>query len=242
MKSYIYAVPRGVMSFAMRASTNSLATPDNLARWGKVVDASCKLCLEPDKPNTRTKGTLGHILNNCPRMLDRYEWRHNGIVAYLCETLRSQNMEGMRVFADIEGAKVNGGTIPADIMITMQRPDIVIINTNTTPTSVLLVELTVPFTRNIEAANARKRLRYDYLTQDIEDKGYKCSNLPLEIGSRGHITTRNRETLVHLCHTFKIGKFSNVIKNCSKLALLGSYSIFIARSAKDWTGSGYLKP
>ena len=102
--------------------------------------------------------------------------------------------------------------------------------------------MTVPFTRNIEAANARKRLRYDYLTQDIEDKGYKCSNLPLEIGSRGHITTRNRETLVHLCHTFKIGKFSNVIKNCSKLALLGSYSIFIARSAKDWTGSVYLKP
>ena len=32
-KSYIFAVPRGVMSFAMRASTNSLATPDNLARW-----------------------------------------------------------------------------------------------------------------------------------------------------------------------------------------------------------------
>ena len=54
-------------------------------------------------------------------------------VAYICETLRSQNMEGMRVFADIEGVKVNGGIIPAEIMITMQRPDIVIINTNTTP-------------------------------------------------------------------------------------------------------------
>ena len=58
-KSYIYAVPRGVMSFAMRASTNSLATPDNLARWGKVIDASCKLCCDFGQPNARTMGT-GH--------------------------------------------------------------------------------------------------------------------------------------------------------------------------------------
>ena len=57
-KSYIYAVPRRVMVFAIVASTNSLATPDNLARWGKVVDFSCKLCLEQDKPKTRTAATL----------------------------------------------------------------------------------------------------------------------------------------------------------------------------------------
>ena len=32
-KSIIYGVPRGVMSFACRAATNSLATNDNLVRW-----------------------------------------------------------------------------------------------------------------------------------------------------------------------------------------------------------------
>ena len=63
---------------------------------------------------------------------------------------------------------MNGGTIPADIMITAQRPDIVIVNTNTTPTSVLLVELMVLFTRNIDAANTRKKLRYEYLARDID--------------------------------------------------------------------------
>ena len=42
-KSYIYAVPKGVMAFAMRSSTKSRATPDNFASWGKVVDSSCKL-------------------------------------------------------------------------------------------------------------------------------------------------------------------------------------------------------
>ena len=63
---------------------------------------------------------------------------------------------------------MNGGNIPADIMITAQRPDIVIVNTNTTPTSVLPVELVVLFTRNIDAANTRKKLRYEYLARDID--------------------------------------------------------------------------
>ena len=43
-QSLIFSVPRGVMSFAVRSSTNSLATPDNLARWKKVVSPMCPLC------------------------------------------------------------------------------------------------------------------------------------------------------------------------------------------------------
>ena len=34
-KETIYQVPRGVMAWAVRASTNTLATPYNLARWGR---------------------------------------------------------------------------------------------------------------------------------------------------------------------------------------------------------------
>ena len=162
------------MSFAMRASTTSLATPDNLARWSKVIDASCKLCLAPGQPNTKTLGTLGHILNNCPRMLDRYEWRHNGVLAYIYECMTKNKPEEITIYADFEGAKVNGGTIPPHIMVTTSRPDLVIIDNNTTPSTVLLVELTIPFTRNIEAVNNRKTQSYEFLTSDIEDAGYKC--------------------------------------------------------------------
>ena len=106
-KSYIYSVPRGVMSFAMRASTNSLATPDNLARWGKVVDSACKLCYISEQPNTKTTATLGHILNSCPKMLDRYEWRHNGVLAYLYKVMLESRPPGVTIYADIEGAKVS---------------------------------------------------------------------------------------------------------------------------------------
>ena len=35
-KSIIYGVPRGVLSFACRAATNSLATPDNLLRLSLI--------------------------------------------------------------------------------------------------------------------------------------------------------------------------------------------------------------
>ena len=42
------------------------------------------------------------------------------------------------------------------MVVTIQRTDLVIIDKNTTQASVFLVELTIPFTRNIEAANARK--------------------------------------------------------------------------------------
>ena len=62
-KSYIFAVSRGVMSFAMRASTNSLSTPDNLARWGKVVDSACKLCCVPDQSSNRATDTLGDYID-----------------------------------------------------------------------------------------------------------------------------------------------------------------------------------
>ena len=119
------------MSFAMRASTNSLETPDNLARWGKVKDASCKMCLAPGQPNTKILGTLGHILNNCPRILERYEWRHNGVLAFIYDCLTKNKPEEITMYSDFEGAKVNGGTIPPHIMVTTSRPDLVIIDNNT---------------------------------------------------------------------------------------------------------------
>ena len=48
-QSLIFAVPRGVMAFAARSSTNSLACPDNLARWKKIVHPKCPLCSPPQQ-------------------------------------------------------------------------------------------------------------------------------------------------------------------------------------------------
>ena len=83
-KSIIYGVPKGVMEFAMRSSTNTLATPDNLKRWKKVNNDNCKMCY---KPNTHPhKATLFHILNHCESFLgenERMKWRHDSVINFM---------------------------------------------------------------------------------------------------------------------------------------------------------------
>ena len=133
---------------------------------------------------------------------------------------------------DLAGSRVNGVTLPPDVIITDRKPDLVIIDRSSN--KVNLVKLTVPWDSGTEGAKQRKEERYDSLVEDIKEKGFKCSHTTLEIGSRGLITQRNKSTLIWLCNLVKERKISNVISNCSKLALLGSYSLWVARHSKDW--------
>ena len=61
-------IPRGVLAWAVWAGTNTLATPDNLARWGVRVNTRCRVqdCGYPLN--------LGHILNGCKKSLDRFRF------------------------------------------------------------------------------------------------------------------------------------------------------------------------
>ena len=97
----------------------------------------------------------------------------------------------MEVYADLDGHRVNGVTIPSDIAMTAQKPDLVIVNRKSK--EVKLVELTVPWdtTANMAAAMTRKTERYNELTTTIQGNGFKCLNIPLEIGTRGVMNTRN---------------------------------------------------
>ena len=158
-QSLIYAVPRGAMAFAARSSTNSLASPDNLARWKKIVHPKCPLC-------SVSPCTLGHLLSNCQQALKRCEWRPNNIVKYLHSTAHSQ---GMEAYADLEGCRVNGVTIPANIIITGLKPDLVLINRSSSPQEVTLVELTVPWesSQGLENARVRKDQRYETMDSNV---------------------------------------------------------------------------
>ena len=64
----------------------------------------------------------------------------------------------------------------------------------------------------------------------------------MEIGTRGYINNRNKGTLVHLSHIMNHKKISDITKKCSKLALLGSYTIWNARHSNDWNSENYLQP
>ena len=94
-------------------TASQVATPDNLARWGRIVDPRCKLC-------TRSPCTLGHLLSNCKVALDqgRFTYRHNQILHYLLKTLAAPGLEGLTFHSDLEGWKVGGGSIPPEIVVT----------------------------------------------------------------------------------------------------------------------------
>ena len=67
-------IPKGVLSFALKACPNGLNTPDNLKRWGIRKTDKCDLC--------KGRGSLEHILNWCPIALNegRFTWRHNSVL------------------------------------------------------------------------------------------------------------------------------------------------------------------
>ena len=113
----------------------------------------------------------------------------------------------------------------------MEHPDIVIIETVTKKVTIL--ELTVSFETNIEAANIRKQVKYNDLKQDINKNGYITEIIPFEIGSRGHITKRNREALKKILKQKK-ETTKKCIDNLAKISLLCSFTIFKASSVKEW--------
>ena len=138
----------------------------------------------------------------------------------------------MNIYVDMEGDKTHGGTIPPSILVTEQRPDLVI----TSPDNVTIVELTVPFDTNagIDAARVRKTSRYSNLEYDLIELGYSCDVIFVEIGSRGLITKSNKQSMTFLAKKLGISKISNFIAMSGRSALEGSRVIFNARNSPHW--------
>ena len=132
-KASIYRVPRGVMAWAVRAGTNTLATPDNLARWGRPVDTKCSMA------GCDVTCTLGHLLSSCAKSLDRYKFRHDSVLSHLLDIIVRLKFEAITVFADLNGWRVNCDTIPPDLPLTEQIPDMVVIDKTVAPSKVMLL-------------------------------------------------------------------------------------------------------
>ena len=118
------------------------------------------------------------------------------------------------MYADIQGHTVAGGTLPPHIVISTQRPD-------------LLVELTVPFETNVDDAHKRKVERYETLIQDIRESRYEVTFEGVEIGSRGHVDKANKNRLKNIlkqcnCENVKCREF---VQELGKLALIASFVI-----------------
>ena len=137
-------------------------------------------------------------------MLDRYTHRHDSVLAPIFEILKKHKPDSVEMFADLEGCSTSGGTIPADTLLTNSRPDTISIDRRCTPAKVTLLELTVPWDSAMNFDSYRTRDRYEFLALDIESRGCKCNNMPLEIWCRGVINQRNRNIFFPLCQSFNI--------------------------------------
>ena len=164
-KSILYELPRNVLKFLANSAIDTLPTNVNLKRWNKRNSPDCQLC--------GNKETMLHVFNNCKTMLDqgRYSWRHDSILNQLYDFIKPPNSDSnFEVYCDLPGKKTGISTVPTDIVITNQRPDIVIVNRDSN--DIILIELTIPFYTNIENAHERKKDRYEQLVNDINNSNY----------------------------------------------------------------------
>ena len=195
----------------------------------------CKIC--------GNFANLEHVLNWCTTSLNqgRMLWRHDSILSYMAKEMNSGRPDDIIIYIDIPGHKINGGTIPADILPTLERPDIVIINRS--EKKIVLFELTVSFEKNADAANLRKSTKYIDLVSDIKKIGWHVECIPFEVGSRGHINNRNKNIIFETLkkHKIYVNK-KQMLQDLSKISLLCSFSIFQAHCQPAWQSPPFLHP
>ena len=73
------------LSFLMRATYDVLPSPVNLVRWKLTSEDTCRC---------GGRGTMKHILSNCPMALDRYHWRHNEVLKIILR-VTSERLEAI---------------------------------------------------------------------------------------------------------------------------------------------------
>ena len=186
----------------------------------------------------KRRQTTNHILNACRVSLDtgRYTWRHNCIVNYIVNSCD----EKFTVYSDLTGHTApGGGSIPPELCVTVQKPDIVILDKHNK--TIHLFELTCPLEEHIDTRHTEKSNKYAHFVTDIT--GYQCSVDAFEVSSRGFISTRNHTTLSTLNKYMKSSMtLSHFKKNNSALSVTASHQIFICHNNPTFLEPPYLLP
>lgn len=227
----MFSLPRNILQFAVNASIDTLATNSNLKRWGKRINADCKLC--------GSRETLLHVLNNCSKMLDRYTWRHNSVLNSIVNLIKPILKCDYELFADLPHLMKGNSTVPHDVYVTKLKPDIVLINRSTC--QIIIIELTVPFESGIKQAHDRKFSKYSDMKNDLELSGYKVELLCVEIGSRGYIDKDNVKCMKHLYKLLDAKLPINTVRqSLCKVVLVCSFVVYYSKYDINWSDPSYV--
>ena len=136
---------------------------------------------------------------------------------------------------------IGGGTIPPDILVTAEKPDIVIIDplfaSPSGKPSITIIELTCPWEERLDQARDHKTDKYSSLTQDIKDTGHPVQFIPLEIGVRGIVNKQNKESIKQISYFTTNQNAKKLTENLSRQAVIASYYIFLNRNETDWNNN-----
>ena len=128
---------------------------------------------------------------------------------------------------------------PPEILSTDQRPDIIIWSRKTK--MVLLIELTVPADENIQAAQIRKKARYDELSREINSvSSWNTKIITIEVGARGFVGKSMNSCLRKLGSTAHSS--SCICKRISLVVARCSHHIWANRDNKKWNMRPLLEP
>ena len=225
----MYGLPEKQLSFLLRAGSDTLPTPMNLARWNIIINPVCVLCQS-------TQPTSNHILTGCSVALDqgRYTWRHDSVLQVFVRNLQKVLLPCFKLYADLPGYLASASppsTIPPNFSSSLSRPDLVLVSSD----SIVLFELTVVTNtkHHFTAASLRKQDRYGPLLQDLRDSALSVDLVTIEIGCLGHFTPATISKLSEICHLPKRNVHS-MLQQAAKVAISCSYRIFNARQSPSW--------
>ena len=208
------------ISFLLRSTYDLLPTPTNLKQWGMTQD---DICLDCGKSRATLEHILATCSNSLQKYTWRHN-QVLKVLSEATKT-QCENISLINTTIDEDVRFVREGTqpsakkpkgvraklleddsdwqalidleerlvFPTHITITNLRPDIIIWSDRSK--IVLIVELTVPWERNMEVANERKMTKYEVLKTECEDNGWRCCVFPIEVGCRGYIA---RSTMGYL--------------------------------------------
>jgi hypothetical protein len=112
------------------------------------------------------KQKLFHFLIHCKHTSDqgRLTWRHNSVLNHIAGCLKSAlvGKSMVELYSDLDELQApGGGSIPADILVQAQRPDLVILDRLVHGRHrIALVELTCPWNTDTKRAKEHKTARY----------------------------------------------------------------------------------
>ncbi len=222
----LWQMVAGRISFLLRATYDVLPSPTNLHQW-LGEDPACPLCHTPATlrhiltsckvslsqgrytwRHNQVLKSLAAAVEDKRRATNSSPSKTSKAVSMVPFVREGEQYPGTSAAPSrknqLEGARdwemrVDLGqllTVPPQIATSTLRPDMVLWSDSSR--AVYFIELTVPWEDATDEAYERKKLRYSDLKAEAEQRGWRASVRPVEVGCRGFIATSTLNLLKEL--------------------------------------------